>query len=96
MLTTRYGRQLADEDVQKYFNKIKNDIFKLLPLREEQAEWKKHLTTVLVELNGFKSLTEEFKFISVLAKLESLFELEDFMLYRKTVFEILGLIDGLR
>ena len=71
-------------------------MFKLLPLREEGIEWQKHLNTILIELNGFNQLVEVTKLISILAKLESLKEIEDFMLYRKTIFEILNLLTGLR
>jgi len=96
VVTTKYGRDLDDESLGLYFKKIKNDIFKLLPLREEGAEWDKHLRTILIELNGFDRLTEEFKLISILSKLESLYEIKEFVYYRKTIFEILSLFDGLR
>lgn len=96
MYTTKYGRQFSDEEIKKYLSKIKNDVFKLLPLREEGAEWQKHLNTIMIELNGFSSLFGEIVIISILSKLESLYNLEDFMEYRKTVFEILNLLTGLR
>ena len=96
MYTTKYGKEFSDTDVKKYFSKIKNDVFKLLPLREEGAEWQKHLNTILIELNGFNNLIDEVKIISILSKLESLYELTDFMEYRKTIFEILNLLTGLR
>lgn len=96
MYTTKYGKEFSDTDVKKYFSKIKNDVFKLLPLREEGAEWQKHLNTILIELSGFNNLIEEVKVISILSKLESLYELTDFMEYRKTIFEILNLLTGLR
>jgi len=96
LYTTKYGRQFSDEEIKKYLSKIKNDVFKLLPLREEGAEWQKHLNTIMIELNGFSSLFGEIVIISILSKLESLYNLEDFMEYRKTVFEILNLLTGLR
>lgn len=96
MYTTKYGREFSDIDIKKYLSKTKNDVFKLLPLREEGAEWQKHLNTILIELSGFNSLIDEVKVISILSKLESLYELTDFMEYRKTIFEILNLLTGLR
>jgi hypothetical protein len=96
LYTTKYGKEFSDIDVKKYLSKIKNDVFKLLPLREEGAEWQKHLNTILIELSGFNSLIDEVKIISILSKLESLYELADFMEYRKTIFEILNLLTGLR
>lgn len=96
MYTTKYGREISEESFKQYFSKIKNDVFKLLPLREEGAEWQKHLKTILIELNGFQALIDETKMISILSKLESLDKVEDFMDYRKTIFEILNLLTGLR
>ena len=96
MVKTIYGKDLAKEDFDKYLHKVKNDIFKLLPLREENAEWEKHLKTILIELNGLDRLINEAQLISILARLEGLFLLKEFHLYRKTIFEILSLFDGLR
>jgi hypothetical protein len=94
-MITRYGRRIDKEEWLKYLKKIKNDIFKLLPLREEGLEWEKHLNTVMIELNGFSNLTKSDKFISVLSKLEALFLLNEFLIYRKTIFEILSILDGM-
>lgn len=96
MYTTKYGKDFSEEEIQKYFSKIKNDVFKLLPLREEGAEWEKHLGTILIELNGFSHLFNDTKIISIMSKLESLYELNDFLEYRKTIFEALNLLTGLR
>lgn len=96
MYTTKYGREISQENLKNYLSKIKNDVFKLLPLREEGAEWQKHLKTILIELSGFQSLVDDTKIISILSKLESLDKIEDFMDYRKTIFEILNLLTGLR
>jgi hypothetical protein len=96
MYTTKYGKEISEQDFKKYFSKIKNDVFKLLPLREEGAEWQPHLNTILIELSGFNQLVEVAKLISILSKLESLKKIEDFMIYRKTIFEILNLLTGLR
>jgi len=95
MMKTKYGKEILAEDWVKYIKKIKNDVFKLLPLREENLEWNKHLQTILIELSGLVILMSEHRFLSIMAKLESLYELEDFMLYRKTIFEILSALDGL-
>jgi hypothetical protein len=95
MIQLKYGKNLSHEDWVKYLKKIKNDVFKLLPLREEKLEWDKHLKTILIELSGLKSLIEDYRLLSIMAKLEALYELNDFMLYRKTIFEILSALEGL-
>jgi hypothetical protein len=95
MIKTKYGKEFSSEDWFNYLKKIKNDVFKLLPLREEGLDWKKHLQTILIELNGLNVLINQYKIISIMAKLEALYELEEFALYRKTIFEILSSLDGL-
>lgn len=95
MIKTKYGKEFLDEDWLKYVRKLKNDIFKLLPLREESLDWSKHLQTILIELSGLVLLANEHRLLSIMSKLEALYTLEDFMLYRKTIFEILSALDGL-
>jgi hypothetical protein len=95
MIKTKYGKEFSQEDWSNYLRKIKNDVFKLLPLREEGLDWKKHLQTILIELSGLNILISQYKIISIMAKLEALYELEEFALYRKTIFEILSSLDGL-
>lgn len=97
MMHTKYGMEIDKTDFELYLVTLKNKIYKLLPLREEGLEWMKHLTTVLIELNGLDALlNNQVRLIELIAKLEGLYKLEDFMLYRKTVFECLNLVDELR
>lgn len=95
MIKTKYNKEFSSEDWMLYLKKIKNDVFKLLPLREENLDWKKHLQTILIELSGLNNLINEYKLIGIMSKLESLYNLEEFYLYRKTIFEILSALDGL-
>lgn len=95
MIILKYGKEISQEDWVKYLKKLKNDVFKLLPLREEKLDWDKHLVTILIEISGIQALTNEVKIITVMSKLEALKTVEDFMLYRKTIFEILSALDGL-
>jgi hypothetical protein len=95
MIKTKYNKEFSSEDWNLYLKKIKNDVFKLLPLREENLDWKKHLQTILIELSGLNNLINEYKLIGIMSKLESLYNLEEFYLYRKTIFEILSALDGL-
>jgi len=94
-MMTKYNMEISSENWSAYLKKVKNDVFKLLPLREESLEWQKHLQTVLIELSGLNMLIDQHKLISILAKLEALYELNEFSLYRKTIFEILSALEGL-
>ena len=77
-----------------------NQIYKLLPTREEQGDWRKPLDTLIEELTGMESLFldndyQEYLFI-LLCKLEGLKTLDnDFMLYRRIIFECLSIMQEL-
>ena len=79
----------------KNLDRITNQIFKLLPNREENKDWKNPLNNLIVEIGGMSSLIEEhYNLFSLLCKLEglnNLTEKEDFFQFRKTIFECLSL-----
>lgn len=64
-------------------------------MRENQEDWKKQLRTVSIEVAG---LSEIFlahpQFLQMLSKLEGLQQSEeiDFDIYRKTIFEVINLL----
>lgn len=96
-MITKYGRELNDIDLNSYIDLMKNKTYKLLPLREEKLSWEKHLDTILIELSGFNAITlNEVNVIVALSKLESLHNLEDFKIYRKTIFECLNSLEDLK
>ena len=75
-------------------NRLTNQMWKLIPMRENEENWEKQLETVIVEVVG---LNEIFvmcpTFLQLLSKLEGLRVKEmNFELYRKTVFECINLI----
>lgn len=81
--------------------KLVNQTYKLLPNREEFVDWQTPLSTIIEELSGMASLMPEAHGIlfPLLCKLEGLFSLtaeEDFFLYRRTIFECLGLMQELK
>ena len=91
---------ISSEAIQNNLRRITNQIYKLLPNREEGLDWKKPLQTLIIELTGMSSLlpdqTELFSLLCKLEGLKSLSAEEDFMLYRKTIFECLGLMDAVK
>ena len=92
---TKYEFDFAKETVDKNVMRLTNQIWKLIPMREHNEDWKKQLDTVIIEIAG---LNEIFiwspQFLQSLSKLEGLKLTEDidFALYRKTVFEIISLV----
>ena len=96
-METKYGMHVDEIDFELYLISLKNKIYKLLPLKEEKLEWDKYLNTILVELSGLNSLfPNQPLLLSLLSKLEGLYRLEDFMLYRRTIFECLNIVEELR
>ena len=70
-------------------------------MREHDEDWKKQLDTVSIEIAGLNSLIiEDFssQFLQLLLKLEGLKQQLDisFEVYRKTVFEMINLLQGLK
>lgn len=96
-LETKYGMIVEEDDICSYLKILKNKVYKLLPLKEEGLDWEKHLNTILIELSGFNCLfSNQVNLIITMSKLESLYSLDDFMIYRKTIFECLNTIEDLR
>lgn len=93
-LKGKYNIIIHIKTLNDYLERLKNQIFKLLPLREESKNWEKFLETLLIELGGLDSIfCNQVNFIVLIGKLEGLYKLTDFKIYRKTVFEIINLID---
>jgi hypothetical protein len=96
----KYEIDIQTEAVQANLNRITNQIYKLLPIREEGLNWKMPLATIIEELGGMNSLMEnkQTTLFSLLCKLEGLFLLdskEDFFTFRRTIFECLNLMGRL-
>lgn len=97
----KYNLDISSDTIQKNLKRIVNQIYKLLPLREEKEDWEKPLSTLMEELAGMNNLLigEQQLFFSLLCKMEGLFQLtqeQDFLLYRRTIFECLSLLDEIK
>ena len=97
----KYGAEIDKSAIDKNLNRITNQIYKLLPSREQKTDWQKPLTTIIEELAGMDRLLfdQHEVLFPLLCKLEGLFLLsedKDFFLYRRTIFECLGLINNIK
>lgn len=92
---TKYNFDFSREVIQKDVIRLTNQVWKLIPMREHEENWQKQLDTVIIEIAGLNEIfIEEPQFLQILSKLEGLkvqTEIE-FQTYRKTVFEILNLL----
>ena len=85
--------EFRKEDWEKYLHWLKNQIYKLLPLREEDLQWEKFATSLVWELRGADYIQTTVPFMSLIFKLSALGEMAEFKVYRKTIFECINLVD---
>ena len=72
-----------------------NQLWKLIPMKENNEDWKSHLAIVTEEISGLVEIYKDrVEGLILLSKLEGLTspECDDFMLYRKTVFRCIDLL----
>lgn len=96
----KHDIQIDNKVIQTEIKKIINQIYKLLPNWEEGIDWRKPLETIIEELAGMDRLfTDQHNiFFPAICKLEGLFicQEDEFQLFRRTIFEVLGLMSSLR
>lgn len=87
-----FSKEILEKDIIRLINQL----WKLIPMRENNEDWKKQLNTVIIEIAGLGSvLNQEPQFLQLVSKLKGLEIIEtDFNLYRKTIFESIGLLKG--
>ena len=97
----KYDINIKDETVIATLKYLTNQTYKLLPSREEGLDWATPLDTIIEELAGMARLflgKYHNIFFPLICKLEGLFELtelNDFMLFRRIIFECLSLLSEL-
>lgn len=96
VLSNKYNIKFSEKDVRKNIQRLTNQMWKLIPMREHEEDWKKQLDTVIIEIVGLHEIFMCPAFLQLLSKLEGLrIEEVDFELYRKTVFECISLLQEL-
>lgn len=98
---TKYDFTFSSQMLDANINRLTNQLWKLIPMREHEENWQGQLDSVVIELAGLNEIfpqpVSDNKFLILLSKLEGLrVEETTFELYRKTVFESISLLRGLR
>lgn len=92
----KYDIEINNGAIQTNFDRICGRIFKLLPDREEGKDWKTPLKSLIIEISGMDSLlNDQVKLFRLLSHLESLLlldEEDDFLDFRKGIFECLNIL----
>lgn len=96
-ISTKYNFDIPKDVIIKNVTRLTNQIWKLIPMRENDEDWQKQLDTVIIQITGMYTIfLYNSRFLELLSKLEGLDQVEmTFETYRKTVFECINLIQGL-
>lgn len=90
------GNNYPNENIRKDMSRLINQIWKLLPMRENQEDWQRQLSSVILELRGLHELFGgKLDFLILITKLIGLREEQDFMAYRVSVFSAISLLTEL-
>jgi hypothetical protein len=93
----KYNRIFSQEEINASVQRLTNQMWKLIPMREHQEDWQKQLKTVIIEVAGLNEIFMSPNLLQLLSKLEGLAIIETtFEQYRKTVFECISLIRGVK
>lgn len=99
MYFKKYNLEVPNKPFLLRMHSIVNQIYKLLPIRQEGEDWRLPLETINEELAGMLILLpDEESLFALVCKLQGLLSLdkqEDFLQYRRTIFECLNLLDKL-
>lgn len=92
-MNTKYDFNFSKEVINTNIIRLTNQLWKLIPMRENEEDWQKQLNTVIIEIAGLnKIFLEAPQFLQILSKLEGVQDVTEFMLYRKTIFESINLL----
>lgn len=98
----KYNIQINSNIIAQRFQSLINQIYKLLPVRQEESDWEKPLQTIIEQLAGMQKLLNcgdsetYFTLLNKLEGLHSLIKKEDFSIYRRTIFDCLNLMNVLK
>ena len=92
----KYNIYFSERAREKNLTRLINQLWKLIPMRENEEDWPSHLKVMIEEISGLAELYKDNeKSIILLSKLEGLQSKvcdEDFMIYRKTIFRCMDLL----
>lgn len=99
-MVLKYNIEIDNDAIIENIDRIINQVFKLLPSREEGGDWETPLHNLILEVGGMnRLLCDQTILFSLLCKMEGLTVLtstEDYFAFRKLIFECLGLLKQLK
>lgn len=93
MIKTTYSSSIEKDTLIDDLMRLTNQIWKLIPMRENNELWVEHLNTVIAEISGLYEILDLDSLI-LLSKLEGLkYNNIDFMTYRSSVFKCINILN---
>lgn len=95
---TKYNFSIDIEIITKEILRLTNQLWKLIPMRENEENWEKQLKTVIIDIAGLNEIfSSNPLYLQLLSKLEGILIIQpEFDIYRKTVFECISLIQEVK
>ena len=97
-MKNKYNLTFSQQEIKQEIIRLTNQLWKLIPMWENGEDWRKQLNTVIIDITGKDELfLHNENFLQLLSKLEGLRVIEEieFLMYRKTIFECINLINAI-
>lgn len=94
-MDSKYNFQFSSSVVNKDCSRLINQIWKLIPMKENNEDWISHRDIIIEEICGLHEIfNDNLNFLILLSKLEGLTSnvCDEFMIYRKTIFRCIDLL----
>ncbi len=97
-METKYTFNFSIEEINNEIIRLTNQLWKLIPMRENNENWQNQLETVIIDIAGKDEIfLHNSHFLQLLSKLEGLRLIDtEFSIYRKTVFECINLLQEIK
>ena len=97
-METKYTFDFSIEEINNEIIRLTNQLWKLIPMRENNENWQNQLETVIIDIAGKDEIfLHNSHFLQLLSKLEGLRLIDtEFSIYRKTVFECINLLQEIK
>lgn len=98
-MMSKYGYEISNMVLSTEKKRLINQIWKLIPMRENDEDWLKQIDSVIIEINGLQAIFKDcLSFLIILSSLEGIRALGDnspFDTFRRTIFEVIDAIGSL-
>lgn len=92
-MKTKYCFDIPKEVILSDRKRLINQLWKVLPMKENNEDWEKQLQSVINEISGLNRIfADNINFLILLSKLESLYLIKNFIDFRRTIFESINIL----